>query len=234
MELQGSLAEYINADARLISKKPKTLSMRQAAAVPLVGITAHEGLTRAGVAKGQNVLIQGGAGGVGHLAVQIAKHMGANVSATGTRDAQMALIESLGARPINVKEETVEDYVNNHTGGTGFDVVFDTVGGDNMTNSFEAAKLNGHVSSTVSMLEMDLTPVHFKGLSLHVVFMLIPMMHDVGREAHGGILSGLADMIDAGHVRPVIDDQRFGFDQVGGAYARLASSQAMGKVVIEL
>ena len=219
MALPGALAELINADARLIAKKPKTLSMREAAAIPLVGITAYEGLTRAGVAEGQNVLIQGGAGGVGHLAVQMAKYMGANVSATGTREAQMELMETLGARPSNAKEETVEDYVARHTTGAGFDVVFDTLGGENMANSFEAAKLNGHVSSTVSLLEMDLTPVHFKGLSLHVVFMLIPMMYDIGREVHGDVLTKIAEMVDGGHVKPVLDDQHFGFDQVAEAYA---------------
>ena len=234
LDLPGALAEYINADARLIAKKPRSLTMREAAAIPLVGITAYEGLTRAGVSPDQNVLIQGGAGGVGHLAVQMAKHMGATVSATGTREAQMTLIDTLGARAINAKTQRVEDYVAEHTGGTGFDVVFDTVGGENMTHSFEAAKLNGHVASTVSLLEMNLTPEHFKGLSLHVVFMLIPMMYDTGREVHGAILTKIAEMVDGGHVKPVLDDQHFGFDQVAEAYARLASSQAMGKIVIEL
>ena len=69
--LQGALAEFISADARLIAHKPKSLSMREAAALPLVGITAWEGLERAGVSSGQKVLVQGGAGGVGHVAVQL-------------------------------------------------------------------------------------------------------------------------------------------------------------------
>ena len=234
MELQGALAEYINADAHLIAKKPKTLSMREAAAIPLVGITAYEGLPRAGVAESQNVLIQGGAGGVGHLAVQMAKYMGANVSATGTREAQMELMETLGARPINAKEETVKDYVASHTGGAGFDVVFDTVGGENMTNSFEAAKLNGHVASTVALVDIDLSPAHFKGLSLHVVFMLIPMMHNVGREAHGDILRTLADWVDAGHLKPVVEERSFGFEDVAAAHAHLADGKTVGKVVVDL
>lgn len=194
MDLTGALAEHINADARLIAHKPKTLSMREAAALPLVGITAYEGLTRAGVGEGQTILVQGGAGGVGHVAVQIARHLGAAVSATGRGADQLALIEGLGARPLDFTTETVEDYVAEHTDGVGFDVVFDSVGGPNMTNSFAAAKLNGHVATTVAMVEIDLTPVHFKGLSLHVVFMLIPMMHDVGRQTHGDILRSLADL----------------------------------------
>lgn len=234
LELQGALATTMVADARLIAHKPASLSMREAAAMPLVGITAYEGLTRAGVSAGQTVLIQGGAGGVGHIAVQIAKSFGATVSATGTGDAQMKLIADLGGKPIDFAAQKTADYVAEHTGGTGFDAVFDTVGGANMTNSFEAAKLNGQVASTVAMLEMDLTPVHFKGLSLHVVFMLLPMIHDVGRAVHGGILKTLAELVDAGTLRPVLDDQRFSLDQVGAAYDRLASGQAIGKVVVEM
>lgn len=234
MDLPGSLAEYINADARLIAHKPKTLSMREAAALPLVGITAYEGLTRAGVGEGQTVLVQGGAGGVGHVAVQIARHLGATVSATGRGADQMSLIEGLGARPLDFTTQKVEDYVAEHTGGKGFDVVFDSVGGSNMTNSFNAAKLNGHVASTVAMVEIDLTPAHFKGLSLHVVFMLIPMMHNVGRQSHGDILRTLADLADDGALKPIVDEQTFGRADVGAAYAQLTNGSAVGKVVVEL
>lgn len=232
--LQGTLAQYICADARLVAHKPKALSMREAAALPLVGITAYEGLTRANVSKGQKVLIQGGAGGVGHVAVQLANHLGADVTATGTGAAQMTLISDLGARPVDFMTAKTADVVADNTGGVGFDVVFDTVGGANMANSFEAAKLNGHVSSTVALLEIDLTPAHFKGLSLHVVFMLLPMIHDVGREVHGNILKSLAEAVDAGAVKPILDEKKFGFADVNEAYARLESGQAIGKVVIEL
>lgn len=231
-DLQGSLAEFMLADAQLIAHKPTSLSMAEAAAIPLVGITAYEGLTRAGISAGQNVLVHGGAGGVGHIAVQIAKHFGANVSATGGEDKQLALIESFGATAINFKTQSVEDYVTAQTQGVGFDVVFDSVGGPNLTNSFDAAKLNGQVATTVSLLELDLTPAHFKGLSLHVVFMLIPMLHNVQRQVHGDILAALAKMADAGALRPVLDDHTFTLEQVGEAHTRLASGQAMGKVVV--
>ena len=233
-DLQGSLAEFMLADAQLIAHKPTSLSMAEAAAIPLVGITAYEGLTRAGISAGQNVLVHGGAGGVGHIAVQIAKHFGANVSATGGEDKQLALIESFGATAINFKTQSVEDYVTAQTQGVGFDVVFDSVGGPNLTNSFDAAKLNGQVATTVSLLELDLTPAHFKGLSLHVVFMLIPMLHNVQRQVHGDILAALAKMADAGALRPVLDDHTFTLEQVGEAHARLASGQAMGKVVVSV
>ena len=175
-DLQGTLAEYMLADARLIAHKPKNLSMREAAALPLVGITAYEGLQRAGAQAGQKVLVHGGAGGVGHVAVQLAKHFGADVYATGSGEKAMGVIEKYGAKAIDYKTEKVADYVAKHTDGAGFDVVFDSVGGTNMTNSFAAAALNGQVATTVSLVALDLSPAHFKGLSLHVVFMLIPML----------------------------------------------------------
>ena len=232
-DLPGTLAEFIVADSRLIAHKPKNLSMREAAALPLVGITAYEGLMRAGIAPGRTVLVHGGSGGVGHVALQLAKYFGADVYSTGGGDAQLVLIEKLGATPINYKTEAVADYVAKHTGGAGFDIVYDSVGGANMLNSFEAAALNADIASTVSMCELDLTLAHFKGLSLHVVFMLIPMLHDHGREEHAEILKSLAEIVEAGGLTPVLDETVFSLDQVGAAHARLASGQAMGKVVVQ-
>lgn len=232
-DLPGSLADFMVADCKLIARKPGNLSMKEAAALPLVAITAYEGLQRASAGAGQKILVHGGSGGVGHVALQLAKHFGAEVYATGGGDKQLALIKELGATGINYKTESVEDYVAKHTGGAGFDVVFDSVGGANMANSFEAAALNGQVSSTVALCELDLSVAHFKGLSLHVVFMLIPMLHDFKREQHGKILAEIARIVETGELRPVLDDTQFTLEEVGLAHARLQSGQAMGKVVIE-
>lgn len=233
-DLQGALAEYMVADARLIAHKPKRLSMREAAALPLVGITAHEGLERAQASAGQKVLVHGGTGGVGHVAVQLARHLGAEVYTTVSGDKAQEIVAGYGATGIDYRTEKVADYVARHTDGVGFDVVFDTVGGGNMLNSFDAAALNGHVSTTVALLELDLTGAHFKGLSLHVVFMLIPMLHNFRREKHGAILGALADIADAGGLTPLLDDSRYSLEEVGSAYQRLTSGQAVGKVVVEL
>ncbi|MGB0695754.1 MAG: zinc-dependent alcohol dehydrogenase family protein [Rhodospirillaceae bacterium] len=231
--LPGALADFMLVDAQLIAKKPKSLTMRQAAALPLVGITAYEGLIRAGVTKGQSVLVHGGTGGVGHVGVQLAKHFGADVFATGSGAKAREIITGYGATAIDYRAEPVADYVAKHTAGAGFDVVFDTVGGANMLTSFEAAGLNAQVSTTVSLLELDLTLAHFKGLSIHVVFMLIPMLHNQGRAEHGKILSTLADIVDAGGLVPLLDEQAFALDEVGKAYEKLTSGKAIGKIVIE-
>jgi len=232
--LPGALAEFMLVDARLIALKPTSISMREAAALPLVAITAYEGLVRAGASAGQKVLVHGGTGGVGHVAVQLAKHFGASVYSTVSNDKAADIVSGFGAVPVNYKTETVADYVGAHTGGAGFDVVYDTVGGENMIPSFEAAALNGQIATTVSMLELDLSIAHMKGLSLHVVFMLIPMLHDFNRQAHGDILREIAAIVDAGALKPLLDEVVFNLEQVGDAYARLSSGQAVGKVIIDV
>ena len=232
-DLAGTLADYIVADSNLLAHKAKNISMREAAALPLVAITAYEGLVRAGVKAGQKVLVHGGTGGVGHVAVQLAKHFGAEVYATAGGEKQMAIIEGYGATPINYKTELVEDYVAKYTGGAGFDVVYDTVGAANMINSFGAAALNAHVATTVSLCELDLTLAHFKGLSIHVVFMLIPMLHNHKRAEHAEILKNISKIVETGALKPLLDEQRFTLEEVGKAHARLESRKAIGKVVVE-
>lgn len=234
MELQGSLAEYIVADAQLIALKPKNLSMREAAALPLVGITAYEGLHRAGISINQKVLVHGGAGGVGHIAAQLATYYGADAYATGGNTQSLEYIEQLGVKAINYKNESVKDYVDTYTQGDGFDIIFDSVGGENLLQSFEASKLNGQIATTVSLVEIDLSSAHFKGLSLHVVFMLIPMIYDHNRQAHGIILQDLAKIVEEGGIKPIIDDHHYSLDQVNLAHKHLESGEAMGKIVISI
>jgi NADPH:quinone reductase-like Zn-dependent oxidoreductase len=208
--------------------------MREAAAIPLVGITAYEGLVRANIKSNQKVLVHGGTGGVGHIAIQLANYFGADVYATGSTDTQEAIITNMGATAINYKNEQVADYVEKHTQGAGFDLVYDSVGAANLINSFEAAKLNGQIATTVSLLELDLSLAHFKGLSLHVVFMLLPMLHNVNREAHGEILSKIAEIVDEGKLTPLLDEAEFSLEQIGQAHDHLSSGNAIGKVVVSI
>lgn len=232
----GALAEYMLADAALVAHKPKSLSMREAAALPLVTITAWEGLfQRARIKPGHTtVLIHGGAGGVGHIAVQLAKQAGARVCTTVSSEKKAKLALAFGAdEAINYKQEDVKSYVDRLTGGQGFDVVFDTVSGGNLPKSFEATKLNGEVIATVALGQFDLAPVHLKGLSLHVIFMLIPLIHGVGRAVHGALLRDAARLVDEGTLRPLIDPHEFRISDVAEAHQLLESGEAIGKVVLQ-
>jgi NADPH2:quinone reductase len=231
----GSYAEQIVADPRLLAPKPAQLRPREAAALPLVTITAWEGLDRAGVAPGSTLLIHGGAGGVGHVAIQLAKARGARVFATVSSPEKAEIARRLGAdETINYREEGVESYVQRLTGGRGFDVVFDATGGDDLLPSFAAARLNGQVVTIVSSFTADLSPMHAKGLTLHVVFMLIPMLHDLGREAHGALLREAAMLADAGRLTPLIDPERFTLEQVAQAHAKAEAGKAVGKIVVDI
>jgi NADPH:quinone reductase len=234
-DLGGALAEYMLADVDLVALKPRSLTMVEAAALPLVSITAWEGLIdRAKVQPGQRVLVYGATGGVGHIGVQLAKWAGATVYALVSNDEKGAIARKLGADfIINYRQQPIEEFVAEYTDGQGFDVVFDTVGNDNLQNAFKAAKLNGTVVSTVSLSQQDLTLLHAKGLTLHLVYMLIPLLYGVRRSRHGEILSQLAQIVDAGQVRPLLDSQVFKFSEVAAAHQRAESGQAIGKVVLQ-
>jgi NADPH2:quinone reductase len=235
-DIPGTLAEYMLADAKLVAKKPRTLSMVEAAALPLVTITAWEALfDRSRVAPGQHVLIHGGAGGVGHVAVQLAKAHGARVAATVSSPDKAALASSFGTDDIiNYRQESVDEYVARLTNGRGFDTVFDTVGGSTLETSFTAARTKGVVASTNTRSSHDLSPLHAKGLTLTVVFMLLPLLTGDGRERHGDILSLAADLADAGKLRPHLAEKRFMLDEIAQAHDYLDSGQAVGKVVVEI
>ena len=232
----GALVEFILADAKLISKKPKSLSMLEAAALPLVSITAWEALfEKAKLTNKNNILIHGGVGGVGHIAVQLAKWCGAKVYTTVLKQEDFSLAKSLGAdEVINAKEENVEKYVTRLTGDRGFDIVFDTVGGQNLDKSFIAAGINGSVVTTAARSTHDLTPMHNKALKLSAVFVLLPILKNHGRETHGKILSEIAKIVDSGQLKPMIDSHKFTLETISEAHALLESGKAQGKVVLSV
>lgn len=232
--MPGVLSEYVLVDPRLVAKKPSNLSMVEAAALPLVGITAWNALIdRASVCEGQRILVHAATGGVGHVGLQLAKAFGAQVHATASDDRKIGIGLELGAdRMINYKQTDVNSYVQSETGGEGYDIVFDTVGGKCLDNSFQAAKIGGSVVSIAARSTHDLTPVHIKSLSLHVVFMLLPILRDQGRERHGEILRELTNLVEIGKVRPLLHEEAFDFQEVGRAHEALESGNAIGKVAL--
>ena len=232
--LQGTLAEFVTVDADLLAHKPKNLSMRQAAALPLSVITAWEGLVdRAKVRKEQTVLIHAGAGGVGYIALQIAKAFGATVFATVSPE-KKKVVEDLGACAIDYRSTTVEEYVNACTDGTGFDIVYDTVGGATLDASFVAVKrYTGHVLSSLGWGSHALAPLSFRGATYSGVFTLLPLITGEYRAHHGEILARAASIAEAGELKPLLSEERFGVADIEAAFARVVAG-ALGKVVVEV
>ncbi len=232
--VQGSLAEFAAVDARLIAPKPHNFSMREAAALPLIAITAWEGLVdRAQVQSGQRVLVIGGGGGVGHIAIQIAKAMGADVYAVDSAG-KADFLRSLGAAPIDRATETVGDYVAAHTGGKGFDIVYDTAGGTGLDDAFQAVSRFGHVVSALGWGTHALAPLSFKAASYSGVFTLLPLLTGEGREHHGEIMREVTRLAESGKLVPKLDDRRFGLADIATAHALIENKQANGKLVIDI
>jgi len=231
--IDGALAEFMLVDADLMAHKPKTLTMKEAAALPLVSITAWEALhNKLAIKKGDNVLVHGATGGVGHIAIQLAKYFGANVTAT-SMPKNMAIAETIGAdNLVNVAEQSVQEYVDQYTDGIGFDAIFDTVAGENIQGSFEAARFYGGVATTLPI--ENVLQVALKSLSFHSVLMLIPMVEGINRKSHGEILTKVAELVDLGVVKPLLDDSDFTIWQVADAHARLESGAAVGKIALRV
>ncbi len=231
--LQGTLAEFIAVDADLLAHKLKNLSMRQAAALPLGTITAWEGLVdRAKVHSDQTVLVHAGAGGVGHIVVQIARAFRAKVFATVSPD-KTSIVENFGATPIDYRSFSVEEYVGASTEGQGFDIVYDTVGGATLDASFLAVRrYTGQVVSCLGWGSHSLAPLSFRGASYSGVFSLLPLITGEGRAHHGKILAQAATLAETGKLRPLLNAQRFSFDEISAAHTRVDSGTS-GKVVVE-
>lgn len=236
LDMHGALAEYVLADAQLIAHKPKTLSMLESAALPLVALTSWEALiTYAKIQPKQTILIHGGTGGVGHFALQLAKHLGAKVYTTVSSDAKAQIANQLGADVvINYQKSSVEDYVKQHTKDKGFSIVFDTVGGENIANCFLAASLHGAVITLSAVGEQDLKPAFLKGLSLHMIMQPLPLITGFRRDHYGKILTQVAELVDQGKITPLIDPQQFTLSQIAAAHQHLEQRKGFGKIAVTI
>ena len=232
--LQGSLAEFQAADASLVARKPANLSMVESAALPLAAITAWEGLVdRAQVHPGHSVLIHGGAGGVGHLAVQLAVAFGAKVHATVSPEKAL-IVKGFGAEPIDYLRQTPEEYINMSPGGSGWDIVYDTVGGSVLDTSFKLVKkYTGHALSCLGWGSHSLAPLSFRGASYSGVFTLLPLLTGEDRAHHGEILKHVAELVEMGNLRPLMAEKVYGSAEIDLAH-EAAERGGVGKIVVEL
>lgn len=235
MGRQGALAEFMPADARMIAKAPKSLPLVEAATLPLVAVTAFFCLTeRVAIPRGAKILIQGGTGGVGSVAIQIARHkLDVEIYATCGSDEKCRIAEQLGAdRAYNRKTGSIAEMVEDATGGTGFDVVFNTPGASSINASVEAAAFGGSILDINGAFP---TAGFFQGKQLGFlsVFAGHPITHGFNQDLVGRFLSEATAMVDAGKLRPLIDRQRFSFARVGEAHDYQENGHPVGKVALE-
>jgi len=190
----GSYAEYHVAAENIVSKKPASLSHLEAASLSLVGGTAWEALVvRAALRVGESILVHGGAGGVGHVAIQLAKAIGARVITT-VREENFEFARSMGADVvIDYRNEDYVEAVMRATGGHGVDVVFDTVGGDTLSRTPDALAQLGRVVSIVDIAQpQNLIQAWGKNASYHFVF----------TRQNRGKLDELGALVERGQLRP--------------------------------
>jgi NADPH2:quinone reductase len=231
----GALAEYMLADARSIAHKPAALTMEEVAALPVAGITAWHGLIeRLNLREPcQELLIQGAAGGVGHIAVQLAHWLGIKTYATVSSKEKAQYVESFGATAIDYHQKTVDDYLQQYTQGKGFAHVFDTVGYDNIPNAFKAATLGGKVATIAARTSCDLNLFHNKSLSFYGIAMFLPLTSGQFFDKQRYALNNLARLADLGKIKPRLD-KIYSLSEVAKAHAHVESGKTFGKVVVKL
>jgi NADPH2:quinone reductase len=236
---QGNYAELTTIHQDYAAFKPKNLSMVEAAAVPLVWLTAWESLyDRYHLQAGQTILVHAGAGGVGYMAVQMAKNTGAEVFTTISSPEKAEFARSLGAdHCINYKEESFVEAIMRLTNGVGVDFVFDTIGKETLPASFPAARIYGHVV-TLSETVCDQEAVglaKLRNLTLSYELMLSPMhfkMHDA-RVRQQNMLAEAARMIEAGDIKVVVNNL-FPLEEIGQAHQVIEAGHSTGKNVIKI
>jgi len=221
----GSYAEYHVADQGIVGKKPASLSHLEAASLSLVGGTAWEALTvRAALKVGESILIHGGAGGVGHVAIQLAKAIGARVFTT-VREENVEFARSMGADVvIDYEKQDYVDAINRATDGRGVDVVFDTIGGNTLSRSPDVLAQLGRVVSIVDIAQpQNLIQAWGKNASYHFVF----------TRQNRGKLDELSTLVERGQLRPHVGAV-YSLADLALAHARLESPNngIRGKVAI--
>lgn len=235
----GTYAEFAVVDQRFLAIKPAALSFAEAAAAPLVLITAWESLyDRGRLQAGQTVLIQAGAGGVGHVAVQLAKLQGAEVCTTVSSEEKANFVKQLGADSVILYKNTdVVDEVLTWTQGQGVDLAFDTVGGETFYQTIPAVKIYGDL---VTILEPDpalgnLKTARMRNLRISLELMLTPMLQSLveEQEQQAHILQKCARLCDRNLLKIHVS-KTFPLEQAQAAHELLETGSVTGKIVIEI
>lgn len=232
----GTYAEYAIVDERFAARKPQSLSFAEAAAAPLVTITAWEALyDRARLQAGQKVLIHAGAGGVGHIAVQLAKLQGASVAATVSTPEKVELVKSLGVElPILYRQTDFVQAALDWTNGQGVDVAFDTIGGKLLGQTFPAVQIYGDI---VTILEPDTSTdwktARTRNQRISFTLMLTPMLKGMveAQQDQTKILEQCARLFDQGQLKIKIG-ATFRLEEAAEAHRLLELGSMTGKIVL--
>lgn len=237
-QIQGNYAEFKTIEEHFVAHKPESLSFIEAAAAPLVLITAWESLhDRAHIKAGQNVLIHAGAGGVGHVAIQLAKIAGANVCTTISSDEKAGFVRSLGAdMTINYKQQDFVEAVMDWTDGNGVDIVMDNVGGELIQTSFPAV---AHYGEFVTLLlpdkETDWTVARQRNIGIHFEIMLSPLLFDLkdAQRHQTFILEECAKHFDNEKLEIHVSNS-MPLAEAARAHAEIESGTTTGKIVLTM
>ncbi len=235
----GNYAEYTTLHDDHCAAKPTTISLQEAAALPLVFITAWEALVeRAHLQAGQTVLIHAAAGGVGHVAVQLARHLGARIAVTVSDERKAEFARGLGAeKTILYKSQDFVTEALDWTDEQGVDVVFDTVGGETFLRSFDAARIGGKVVSILAtpLAAADVQKARLRNLSLCFELMLTPQalkLHDE-RTRQREILEQCAALVDAGQLKVHVSHY-VPLERVAEAHRLVEDGHTVGKIVLTM
>jgi len=235
----GTYAEFTTLHEEYCAAKPQNISLPDAAALPLVLITAWESLVeRVNLQAGQSVLIHAAAGGVGHVALQLAHYLGARVAVTVSDSKKAGLAHGLSAEKIiNYHDQDFVQETLNWTDGKGVDVVFDTVGGDTFLRSFEAARVGGKVVSILStpLAAADVQKARLRNLSLCYDLMLTPQvlnLHDE-RVRQRKILEHGAKLVDEGHLG-VLVTHKIPLQNAAEAHRLIEAGSMVGKIILTM
>jgi NADPH2:quinone reductase len=233
----GANADYVAIDARSTARKPRNVDHATAAVLPLVSQTAWEALhLRARIQPGQTVLIHAGAGGVGHIAVQLAKLHGCRVITTAGREESIAFCRDVLRvdEVIDYRRTNVVERVRALTDGKGLPVTFDTVGGDVFLQSIDCTAVNGQVvtilGGSASTADRGQSLL-YRNITIHYEFMGIPTAYEIEPERPGAILAGIARLVERGFLTPRVS-HRFPLERVAEGHAQVETGRTIGKVAI--
>jgi NADPH2:quinone reductase len=230
----GANAEFVCVDARLVAHRPYALSFEEAAAMPLATITAWEALHKhARIKSSDTVLIHAGAGGVGHLAIQLAKLVGCTVISTAGRAETLQVLEDQGvSHAIDYRAGDVTDQVMEITRGRGCDVVLDLVGGTVFTSSLACAAQNGRVVTIVPGVPTeDFNTLFARNVSVHFEFMGIPGMTGEGMQEQAHVLRAAARLANDGLLTPIVS-KIHPLAELAEAHRQQETGRTIGKQVV--